>query len=282
LLVFVVYMGQGVMGVVYAKTISLGLSGLMGFFFFRNIRLEPTPVDWKPVIRFGGFSFLLGIVKRLSTQVLLVFMGLLVAPVQLGFFYLIQKISTTLIDMPVSALNTVLLPAAAERHTDIQQQERFISLSVKLYVVLSIALALLFVLIGPLLVVFFFPEFAPSITLIPLFALYFAFTFDVPLTTFYRAIQRNEVLVTTNVIILAVTVVLGFWAIQSFGVEGVVGLMVVTRAVQLVYICWDLKKNNHQIGFWPKMADMRFFWSLLTTAIKKELPDRKEPSRPSN
>ncbi|MBS3061354.1 MAG: oligosaccharide flippase family protein [Candidatus Diapherotrites archaeon] len=259
--IFLFHFQLGVMGAVYAKTISLLVSSVVGYWFFRHVGLLKKNIVWKPVLKFTGYSLLLGFMKRFSAQTLLFFMGLLISPVKLGFYYLIQKISTYLIDMPVNAFNTVLLPTAAEQNQDIEQVEKFVSMSTKFYVILSFAFAAAFLVFGPLFVTIFFPEFLPAIELVPLFAIYFALTFDIPLGTFYRAIMRNEVLVQANLIGLVIMVVAGYWAIQSFGLEGVVGLMVITRTVQLIYLYWDVRRHQYKIEFWPRLHDIIFFWN---------------------
>jgi len=269
---FLFFLNGGIMEVVYAKTISIFVSTIIGLYYFKKISLLDSKADWKPIRKFAFFSILAGIVKRTSTQMLLIFIGLFIDPIKMGFYYALQKMGTYFIDLPLNSLNVVLLPTISEHENDIEKLQKLVSYSIKFYVVSSIIFSLALLIFSPILLLEFFPKYSQSISLVPLFAAFFVLTFDMPLGTFYRAINRNYIILYSNLLQLFITMFFGFFFVKNFGVEGVLILMVLNRIVSLVYQFIYLWFKNYKIEFWPRPKDIIFFFkTIMQTIFKKSI-----------
>lgn len=272
--VFLLYFHGGIEHVLYAKIISLLVTGILAWKFSSEIRLTAQEPNWGEIKKFAFNSGLLGFLRRISSQVLLILMTMFVSPAMLGFYYIIQKIGSYVIDLPVTSLNDVLLPLSSEHSGDRDKLTKIISLSTKLYIIASIGFSLFLIFAGPFILEYFFPEYIGAAPLIPLFAVYFLMTFDMPLGTFFRAIRRNDVLVAGSAIMLIGTIVFGYFLVQSYGVLGVVLTLIITRFLQLSYEYYFIVSNDYKIEFWPRPRDIKFFaeslFRLCGGAIKRQ------------
>ncbi len=268
--VFLFYFNGGLVEVVYAKIISLAGSTLLGIYFFKEINFEKEKTNWVSIKKYAGFAFLSGIAKKTSSQIILILVGFFVDPLRMGFYYALLKMGTYLIDMPLNALNLVLLPTVSETDSNPEKLQKMISYGIKFYVLSSIIFSAGLVIAGPIVLQFFFPAYIPAIPLIPLFATYFVLTFDIPVGTFYRAINRNEVLFKSNIFQIFTTIIFGYFLVSSFGVEGVILTMVINRLLILIYQYFDIKKQGYKIEFWPRFADIIFFKNSFVSVISKK------------
>ncbi len=257
----------GIAEILYAKTISLLAATLLGWRYYGATKLEPTKPPWGEAAKFFANSAALGFLRRLSSQATLFFMTALVNPALFGLYYLLLKISTYPVDLPVASLNDVLLPVTSEHANDREKLNKIISKSIKLYIVASVLFSTALLLAGEFMLKVFFPKYAAAATLIPLFAAYYLMTFDIPLGTFYRVINGNDVLVKSNILVVAATFFPGYWLIAVHGLHGVVMVLIATRLVQLLYLYADMRLNNYGVEFVPRISDLRYFFEAARTAV---------------
>ncbi len=265
---FIFVLNAGVLGVVYAKMLSLLGTAMLGFVYCKTIPLRPTPIDWRPIKRFAFFSFLLVVLRRASSQIILFLIVVFVDPAKLGFYYLVLKVSTYFMELPIVSMNTVLLPTISAQENNRQVLCKTVSKNIKFYLLLSVAFSTALLIFGSFFLEIFFPSYYEASSLIPFFAVYFLLTFDISLGSFYRAIKRNDVLVNGSVIMLVASIVPGYYLIQNYGVFGIVVALIVNRALQLAYLSIDISKHGYEIDFVPRAADLRFFLDTAMHTVK--------------
>ncbi|MCR4368629.1 MAG: hypothetical protein NUV67_01855 [archaeon] len=256
------------MEVVFAKIISLVIATGLGFLYYRKSDFSELPADWAAVKKYAGLSALLNFVMRASSQAVLFFISILIDPLKLGFYYLMLKLSAYLIELPVSSITTVLLPTLSrEEASKGPRLYLTVSLGMKATLILSAAFSVILVAFGGLFVNVFFPAYEPSTSVLLLFALFFSLSFLGSLTSFYRAINRNDVLVWASFCFLLTTVTLGYFLIAAFGVEGIVLTMLFGKLAQAAYFAYDIRKNAYPISFFPTKNDLAFFIKTLKSII---------------
>jgi len=266
---FLFYFNGGVIEVVYAKMISLLSIIVIGWIFYRKLPLSDADVSWGEIKKFGFLSAALGFVRRGSTQIILVFVGWFIEQGKLGFYYLMLKISTYFVELPITSLNNVLLPTISAQEKDPEKMQRTVSLSVKFYLLVSALFSLILVLIGPLFVALIFPGYSEGIYLLPLFAVYFLMGFDISLGTFYRAIKRIDIILKSSSIAAIPTIISGYFLLQEFSVAGLVIALILNRGIQVIYFYLDIRKHGYKIQFIPNAKDIKFFYSIASESAKK-------------
>jgi hypothetical protein len=204
-------------------------------------------------------------------QANLVYIGLFVSPAALGIFYLLQKISNYSINIPISAINETQLPFVCKESGNRTRVESLTSKSVKAYIIFSSFTSLFFLVVAYPVLTLFFPQFVGELALIPLFALYYLFYIDYSLGTFYRAINRPQVITWTSMANMVFTVVAGYFLIQQLSVIGIMLVMMVNRLVGLYIFVGQIKPSGYSIEFIPRMEDVRFILGVLKKTVSQKI-----------
>lgn len=267
--VLVLGFGMGLTGVFIARIVSLVLMGVAGLMWL-NQGLQGSTVDKPAVFSYAKQSWVTSLFKKIGLQANLVYTGLFVSASALGFFYLLSKISSYIIDIPVSAINEALLPFASQSGDNKAFTETLISKNVKLSMIFSVFTSILLLIFAPFLVHWFFPAFSNALVLVPLFAGYYILSYDYPLASFFRAINRPDVLTITHFVSAANSIVLGYFLISQFFVEGLLATMIIGRLQSQLIFVYFIRKNGYKIEFRPRMRDFFYFATLAKRFFKKE------------
>ncbi len=268
---FVFFLKMGIEGAIWARVSSLALLGIAGFLVLRKSSDDTgeSKANIQQVKEYSVQTFITTIFKKISLQAQLIWIGLFVSAQAMGFFYLLQKISIYFIETPAMAINEVLLPFASRTGDNKAFTENLVSKSVKLYMILSIAMAILLLVAAPILVRFFFPSFLNGLELVPLFALYYAMSFDYPLGTLFRAINQPRVLTITYIVSALNSLTIGYFLISRFFVQGLLATMIIGRVLSLAIFVFFVRKSGYQIEFFPRKKDLAYFWVLAVQIIRK-------------
>lgn len=266
--VFVFGLGMGINGVFIARIVSLVLMGIAGIVWL-NSGLTDAPVSRPAVFSYAKQSWLTTVFKKIGLQANLIYTGLFVSASALGFFYLLSKISTYIIDIPVSAINEALLPFASQSGDNKSFTENLISKNVKLSMIFSVATSALLLLCAPFLVVWFFPAFSNALVLVPLFVGYYILSYDYPLASFFRAINRPDVLTITHLVSAVNSITVGYFLISQFFVEGLLVTMIIGRLQSQLIFVYYIRKNGYKIEFVPRKKDFFYFAALARRFFKE-------------
>jgi len=265
---FVMVLGQGMEGVVYAKIISLGLTVAAFGLLYRKLPFKrEVKESVGGLAEYATGSSLETIFKKGAALAKLVYMGLFLNPLYLGFYFLLEKISAYLIEFPIVSLAEVLLPFASEEYKDKKKMERIISLNIKFSLLLNIVASITLVLAGYFILLFLFPAYIESAYLIPLFAVYYSFTFMQQLGAVYRIRNRTDVLAAGNLLALAVFLVAGYFMISSYGLVGLLFADILRRGIILAAQYFLLPITGLKIEIVPRGKDLRYFYTSLKSLI---------------
>lgn len=272
LTVLLVYsFGFGLLGAFWARIISLGILAVSSFWMLRtSVWDENQDRDTGHMIRSYSFqSFITGILKRIIPQAHLFFVGLFVSIEAMGFFYLLQKITSYFIEIPVNAVNEVLLPFA-NLEKNPERMEQLFSKSIKFYILFSfVAAGALLVLAQPILH-YLFPAFEDALFLLPLFLVYYLFSFDYPLSTFFRTINKPQVITTGYFFSSVASLTVSFFLIAQLKVEGLLLAMIFIRILNTGVLLHALRKEGYSVEMVPRVSDLKFFGNLIRALVDKE------------
>ncbi len=260
---FVVVLGFGVWGVIYAKFIAIFAFIFLSFFYFRALDFKKGFFDVKSVKKYTKGLIPSRIFNRLRQQSELIFMGLFVANWQLGFFYLASKIVTYLLDAPKDALSKVLLPYNVEKRNDLKTMGRFASLSIKFSFLFTFTVgAFILILAGPVLKMFF-PDFSNSFYLFPFFIILYLVKEDAPLATIFKALNRTDILAFTEFCSLVMGIAAGFFLISSMQAVGIIFARVLVFLTRFLVMFYFLRMLKIRVEVIPRFKDLKFFYSSL-------------------
>ncbi|MBU0635783.1 hypothetical protein KKE06_02040, partial [Candidatus Micrarchaeota archaeon] len=168
------------------------------------------------------------------------------------------------IETPLNSINEAVLPFASKTSDDVSLTEHLISRSIKFYLIFSVALAVVLLVLAPVVINLFFPLFSSGLELVPLFALYYALSFDFPMGTFFRVINKPRVLTITYISSAVVSLVPGYFLISHFLIQGLLATMVIARILGIMISIFFIRKSRYRIEFIPRNEDLAFFWLLFS------------------
>ncbi|MFH0955495.1 MAG: hypothetical protein V1777_05310 [Candidatus Micrarchaeota archaeon] len=266
-LVLMQLMPDALLAVFMARAVSLGLLGLAGAWLLTG-SLTEAPPSGTIVAKYGFQSWQTTLFKKIGDQAILIYVGIFVSAAALGFFYLLKKISLYIIEIPINAANEALLPFATGSG-DLSFTEKLVSKNVKFYLVFSVLMALVLLLVTPILVAILFPSYSGGIFLVPLFALYYALSFDYPLGTFFRAVNKPKIQTVAFFYSAIASITVGYLLISRFLAEGLLLTMIFSRVLNIAVSVAFIRKSGYKIEFIPRKGDLVFFWELGISTVKK-------------
>lgn len=267
-LVFVVFFQGGLVGAITARAATLIVLGFfsVGLLFHKYDKEPLSNEQKKTIVFYSKQSFVTSVFKKMVVQSNLVLLGTFVSAAALGLFYIVQKISRYLLEIPILAINDVLLPFASNEKS-LEKIEKLVSKNAKFYVILSTIFSSLLAVLGPLVVSSLFPAYGESALLFLLFGIYYVFLIDVSLTTFFRAINRPQVLTFMNAIVLVNTVAVGYFLIPRFAAVGYLITLILNRIVALLVLFLEIQKRQYKIEFVPTRKDLVEFWRIFRNIV---------------
>src|SRR3989344_4523144 len=213
-LFFLFFLDLGILSVVFGKVVSLALSILLSIYFLTKISFHGRDFNPKEIKKYQKNIFPFYLFRHLSNQMLLIYMAFFIDLTTIGVYYVIQKIMTYLIEVPLTSINEVLTSFAAPMKKELLS--KYVSLSIKLLFIFMLILGFLAsILVSPL-ISFFFPKYSSGLFLIPFFIFYFAIQVLRPVSIFFRIIKKENLLLKSILIHTVFSISLGFFLVKQY------------------------------------------------------------------
>ncbi len=268
---FVIGLQQGVIGLILAKIISLTLASVLYAYFFHKHKFEEKEIKIIEVKKYVKNVFAVSVMKKINTQIMLTYMGLFLSNALLGLYYMAEKIVSCAIATPIAALSDVMLPFASEKANNKKALSSMVSLNIKFSMILGAILGVAVVLAGRILLTSLFPKYAEAYWLLPFFVAVFLGTGTQFISNAYRSINRTDMLVKVSILIVVITVVIGYFLVSKFSVLGLLFLRILASAVSGAYLYFNQKKVGLEIEIIPRFKDLKFFASVFKRVTKRLL-----------
>jgi len=262
---FVVLFGLGMFGVVYAKILSLLGFILLSAFYFRKLPLKKRALDKKEIKKFAFGIVPSNLLRRGATLVKLVYMGLFILDIELGFYYLLSKITAYIISAPKDSLTTVLTPYNVERYKDKKTIGNFTSLTLKFSVLLTLVIGAIVVLIGQPLLSVFFPDFSKAFYLVPFFILHYTVKSGMVVSSVFSSLNRTDILAITNAAALSIVVIGGWILMPMYGVTGLLLTEIIQVIAMVAIMVYFSRRLGVPISVIPMPKDIKYFYSKIKT-----------------
>lgn|GEM_PF-3207446 len=268
---FLIVLHQGIESVIFAKITSVAFASLIYFYLFSRSRFEEKEIDSIAVKRYVKNIFAMSILKKLNSQVVLLYIGLFIPSVAMGLYYIAEKIASYAVEMPTTAIAEAMLPFASGKAKDKKALSSFISMNIKLALTLGIILGFFVLLIGKFLLGILFPNFAEAFWLLPLFILFYLVNSLTFLTNAYRSINRADILVKSAILMLATTSLFGYFLILIYGIYGLLLAQILSNFIVFSFLYLKQKDVGLEIKILPRFKDICFFASLFKHAFARGL-----------
>jgi len=261
-IVLVVYLGSGVAGIILAKFLSLVAMLGISLYYYRRLPFTDQKIDVIAVKRYCKNTTIVIFANKAKVQTLLVYMALFIAQKNLGFYYIVEKISKYIIEIPMNAISEVLLPFASDIANDKKKLGKFISLNLKLTLIMGVIFGLALVFFGGPVLIYIFPAYADGYYLIPFFALFLLGTIMIkPIAIAYRSINRMDVVARMNSFNVPLTISIGYFLVLNYGLIGLLTTQIISNVVGFLYIYSKSKSVDLEIELIPRKKDIVLFYN---------------------
>lgn len=260
---FVIVFGYGVFGVVYAMAVSNVIGLVFLILWSRRLKYQNKSIDVAAIKTYCKFGVPATFLRRIDTQIFLVFMGLFIADNELGMYYIAIKITSIALSIPINTLTEVLLPYVSELQVSKNRISRYVSLNVKFSLILMVIVSIFIILFSKLFLSLFFSRYVEAYPYILLFTIFFVLSSLNPLANLYLSLNRMDVIAKSFFGGLMSTIVFGLVLIPIFGVFGLIITQIMNVLVSRGIFVYSLKSVGFDVGIVPKRDDFVYFWRTL-------------------
>ncbi len=263
-LLFVIVLQQGPFGVIYAQLAAVLLCIALSLYYLKETRfLEKrflrNEFEKSEIKRYGKFSYIGSVIGSAYSSFFDIAIGVFVGVVGLGYYYLAIKIGGTFIGKTTSTLYDVLTPYSIEKHKEKETLGRFVSLGIKLNIVLTAVLGILLVVVSKPLLDIFMPEYSAGFIIIPLYVVYRIITSFEVLGQILMSLNKAEYLVAAKIVMIVVSVPTAVYLISTFTWIGIIYARIIQSIVENTVIFYFVRKEGVRIDLVPRKSDWNFF-----------------------
>jgi len=271
--IFVFFFKLGLSGIIYAKIISIVVLSIFSIFLLRTLPFSFSLEEKQKneAIKYSKNSFLFNFFKKAYDQIILFLLGLFVSPLLVGFYYLLDKLSSYFIQIPVLSLSEALLPFSSANEKNLSF---FISTALRVSLVVALILAIFFVFVSSIILQIFFPSFVNASSFIVFFALFYFLTFFNVLPVYFKAINRVDFLVKGFILVDLISLIVGVPLVRFFSLYGLILLKILAECVFFFFLFLNLKKTGLKLDLRLRKSDflllLNFFKSLFSFQLAKK------------
>ncbi|MCX6802064.1 MAG: oligosaccharide flippase family protein [Candidatus Diapherotrites archaeon] len=280
--VFVLFLKQGISGLILAKILSVSASAAFYAFQISRSKFEEKEVKQGEAKKYFKNIIVSSFLKKMNYQAMLLYMGMFISSSLLGIYYIAEKIVLYAMQMPIETLSDTLLPFASEKAGDRNALNRLVSLNIKLSLLFGVLFGACILLFGRIFLQLFFPQYLEAYWLMPFFVAVFLEANVQLLGDAYKSINRADVLVKSFMLVFSFTLVGGYFLISILSVTGLLLLRIFTNIIIWLYLYFGQGKAGLKIEVIPRKKDIIFFFRLGKEGFRKfsNRPARQENGRP--
>ena len=271
---FVLILQQGMLGVIYARAVSLFAALALSLIYYRKLKFEEKEFDKGELKEFVVGSVPTNWIREGLNMLLIFFLGMLSAPM-LGVYYLVEKFVNYFVKIPIDGLVEVMLPYAAEKHDDLESLNKYTSISLKFFLLFSVIFGVAFIIIGNLFIDVLFPDFRPGPFLFLLFAVLNLFWVLNAFGITLRVLNKTKMLAFALFIEGVGFTFPALILVPVMGIEGLLISLIIGRTLRLAYFLMFQHKVGLHAQLIPRPKDIIYFYNIGTGIIKKRL--KKQP-----
>ena len=254
-------LGYGVFGVLLGRLLSLIVSSLVSLYYYSGLKFEAVEPDSHGIKTFTENSIITNVLKVGELQVALAYLGLFASTTLLGFYFLVQKITSYVLELPLRTASDVILPFACEN-----EPEKYTTYALKFTLAFLIIVGILFCLFSPLIFVLF-PKYSGALFFVPFFALMQVGMLNGVMYNFFRATNKMHLITKIEGISLAIMVVLGYLAGTYMGIIGLIGLQAILQCFKFDLCRKYALKEGIDLDWTPTKKDFVLFWNCIVSEV---------------
>ncbi len=256
------FFGYGVLGVLLGRLLSLIVSSLVSLYYYSRLKFEDSKVEWLDIKVFAKNSAFTNFLKVGELQVVLAYLGLFASTTLLGLYFLVQKIASCVLELPLRTVSDVILPFACER-----EPEKYTMYALKFTFLFLVVVGLLFCVASPLIFVVF-PKYSDAFVFVPFFALIQVGMLNGVMFNYFRATNKMHLITKIEGIALGIMLVFGYIACTLMGIFGLIFVQAILQCFKFDLCRHYAKREGVEFDWLPTRKDILLFSSCLFDEVK--------------
>lgn len=261
---FVVVLGIGSVGVIFAQLISGSLVILLLISYYLKFNYSDQSINYKKeIIDYSKPSFVSNLVRMVEDSISLVVIGIYSTPLLLGYYYFSQKVIFSVIGKSASTIRDVLSPYTLENWGNKTVLENYISIGVKLNVIFSTLFGIVVLLVAIPLLNIFMPDYAGSVMLIVLFLINAVLGSINFIKQVFMSLNKMNLSLKSHLITFFIYVPFLFYLASLYSLYGVLYAQIINQLVLGFCLFYYAKKLGLHIAVIPTLQDVKYFMHFL-------------------
>ncbi len=254
-LLFVFGLGLGTFGVVYGQLVAVLLCIALALYYFKKTSVEGNKFDRQEIVKYGKFQFLNSITQNFYNNFFKIVIGLFVGAVGLGYYYLVNKIASSFIGKTTSSIYDVLMPYSMEKCNERKVLARFVSLGLKLNLLITLIIGIFLILVSKPLLEIFMDEYSAAYILIPLYVvLRLISSFDI-MGQALMSISKAEYLFFSGIAAFVVGIPASVLIVSELGWTGIIPALIIFNLTKNSALFYFARKEKIFIEIIPTRED---------------------------
>ncbi|MFH1240045.1 MAG: oligosaccharide flippase family protein [Candidatus Diapherotrites archaeon] len=268
-ILFVIVMGFGMVGVIYAQLFATIVCIILGIYYFRKIPFSNLTLESSEIKKFVKFRYPTAFIESGYQQFIILMMGIFITPAVLGYFYLAEKIYGLFIGKTATTLGDVLHPYLMEKYKEKDVLGRFVSLGIKANFIVNSFFMIVMVITTQFLLTIFMPDFVPAGIIVLGFGLIALMHPVEMMNHIFVSINRMDLAFKERVITTIMKIVGVLLLMPWFTVTALIWAPAFNLWSEFVIFRKYSNFLNIKVQIIPRRKDISFFWSIIKRGFKK-------------
>lgn len=260
----------GIEGLIVAKLVSVIVSGVYFTSVFSKHSAPKNPELPKTEMKkFIKWNFPHDIIRAFIHQARLVFLGLFVNPIQLGYYYFSQKICDLIFGTLNSSMSDVMLVYTNQESEDREKIGTYLSLSVRISLYVNMIMFLALALFSPIVLEYIFPNYLDSYPILLLWGFTFAIGPIAQITHGFKVINQMDKALGLILVVLFANIISLWFLTPIYGGAGVIFSIILSIAIIYILYIPVLRTEKIHIDLFPKKDDFNILKRVIIGLAQK-------------
>lgn len=256
--ILIIFFNCGIMGLLFGKTIVLGLTFLISIFLiFSNISVTPSYTIWKKLLKYGAPFIFLALVAPILTLSSRFFLSIFTSLEDIAIFFIAFKFGMLINMFLVVPLQRGLIPMIYRMGINNLSKSIYRDMLFYYTVIGSILFLVISLFIKPILGFVTQPEYLQGASIIPVVAMaYFIGGFQHFFTAGAALRDKTIPLAFSAISAITINLTLNYFLIKSFGITGAAWSTLISYSVLVIIIYFTSQKYAQINWGWIRLIKL--------------------------
>lgn len=257
-LVAIFVFNLGVIGILLVKLFSIIVSALYSVsVFLRHDSPWSNKLPVPEMKKFMKWNFPHDLVRVLIHQARLIFVGLFISPIALGFYYFGQKICDFAFGTFNASISDVIFVYANQASKDLKKLGKYLSIAIRVSFYINIVVLIGLILLAPFFLDFLFPQYSGAYPILLLWGISYLTGPIAQVTHAFKVINRMDKAFALILVALAANIISLWFLAPLFNEFGIVMSLIITNFINFALYIPVLKTENIHINLIPQKEDLQ-------------------------